>query len=72
MNVQFYGFPDGVFTIAAYPEYRHLLGVEIVSIGERSVNEVIHKLGSVTAHDNAMSLGLFSSYDLRRTRFCMV
>ncbi len=67
VNVQFYKFPDGVFIIAAHPEHRHLLGLEVVNIGEMSINEVFHKLGTVTAHDNPMSLGLFSSYDLRRT-----
>jgi len=67
VNVQFYKFPDGVFIIAAHPELRDLLGMEVLSIGEMPVNEVLNRLTSVIPHDNAMSLILLASYDLRRT-----
>jgi hypothetical protein len=54
LPLQFYLFKEGLFIIAADPQYKELLGAQVKRFGDRSVDEVMHALDQVISRDNEM------------------
>ncbi|HYN88579.1 MAG TPA: hypothetical protein VER55_08610 [Ardenticatenaceae bacterium] len=53
--VDFYLFPEGVFVTAAAPEYHHIVGAEVLAIGDHSTELAIAALDPLIGRDNEMS-----------------
>ena len=47
-----YPFDDGVYILAGIPEYKDLVGSEVVKIGKMPVAEAAARLGKLYSHDN--------------------
>ncbi|MCA9757802.1 MAG: hypothetical protein KDA27_18570 [Candidatus Eisenbacteria bacterium] len=53
---EFYAFTDGLFVLAAAPEYEDAVGGRVVRIGDVSVEEALSRAESVSPRDNPMTL----------------
>jgi hypothetical protein len=47
-----YPFEDGIYVLAAIPQYRELVGSKITKIGNMPISNVTSKLGKIWSHDN--------------------
>lgn len=56
--VQFYFFTEGLFIIAAQPQYSDLLGAQIIRIGDHTVDKVMESLDQIISRDNSIWLKL--------------
>lgn len=54
--VDFYLFTEGLFVTAAAPEYKDMVGTQVVAFGDHSVEDVIEALDHVISRDNAMGV----------------
>jgi hypothetical protein len=45
-------FSDGLFAVAAAPEYQQAVGARLLRVGSRDVREVVRLLSSVVPHEN--------------------
>lgn len=54
--LRFYLFPDGLYVIAAAPQYKLLKGSKILKINGKSIEEVLNKIKPIVPRDNEYSL----------------
>lgn len=59
-----YPFDDGIYVLAAIPQYRELVGSKITKIGKMSITNVTSKLGKIWSHDNPYGERKFLYYTL--------
>lgn len=59
-----YSFEDGIFVMAAKPQYKELVGSKIVKIGKMPITQVTSKLGKIWSHDNPYGERKFLYYTL--------
>lgn len=59
-----YPFKDGIYLLAALPQYRELVGLKVTNIGNMPISEVISKLGKMWSHDNPYGERKFLYYTL--------
>src|SRR5919205_2116908 len=52
LSLRFYLFEEGLYVMAADPEYEGLLGAQVPRFEERSVDEVLRALDPLIGHDN--------------------
>jgi hypothetical protein len=52
LPVIMYPFDDGIYIMAGMPEYRELVGSQVVKIGNMPAAEAARKLGPLYGHDN--------------------
>ena len=50
--ISFHNFSDGVFVKGASPEYKELVGKQVVSIGNVPIDEIMERLKTITPRDN--------------------
>lgn len=67
LPVQFFRFEEGIFIIAAAPEYRRLLGAGLLGIGERTVAELEAALIPLVCRDNEHWLAAVVPVRMRET-----
>lgn len=56
---------DGVFVVAAAPQYSEALGAQLIRMGDSTIDEVMAKLATIIPHDNVQFLRSYSQQDLR-------
>lgn len=54
LPIEFYLFKEGLYITAAAPEYAELVGMQVVRLGDNTVEKVIETLDSVVSQDNKM------------------
>jgi len=59
-----YPFEDGIYVLAAIPQYRELVGSKITKIGNMPIANVTSKLGKIWSHDNPYGERKFLYYTL--------
>jgi hypothetical protein len=59
-----YPFEDGIYVLAAIPQYRELVGSKITKIGNMPIANVTSKLGKIWSHDNPYGELKFLYYTL--------
>ncbi len=67
LPVQFYVFEEGLFVIASTPEYRKLLGVEVVQIDGHAIDEAQAQLVPLISRDNNQWIKHMTPFLLRQT-----
>ncbi|MCO7190185.1 MULTISPECIES: hypothetical protein [unclassified Pseudoalteromonas] len=64
LPVQFYLFEEGLFIVAADSDYRHLIGKQVLSIGNTPALRALEKTGVVNPRDNNMQQAWLGPYYL--------
>ena len=67
LPVKFYRFTEGVFVTAAAPEYRALLGAEVLRVGEHPVDDVLAEIDPLLSRDNSQQVRWIGPEILRWT-----
>jgi len=62
LPVKLYAFTDGLFVVAATPEFKGLLGAQVLQIGSHTVREALEAVYPVVNRDNTMGLKLLAPY----------
>ena len=62
LPVKLYAFTDGLFVVAATPEFKGLLGAQVLQIGSHTVGEALEAVYPVVNRDNPMGLTLLAPY----------
>jgi tetratricopeptide (TPR) repeat protein len=65
LPVLFYMFEEGLFVIAADPQHKDLLGRQVLKFGERTVDEVVQAIDTVTSRDNGIWIKQVAPYRMR-------
>ena len=60
LPVRFYEFKDGLFIESAAPQYKHAVGLRVMSVGNEPVEDALSRLRSVSQRDNEMTIKLNS------------
>ncbi|QTL36444.1 hypothetical protein [Pseudoalteromonas viridis] len=68
LPVQFYLFEEGLFIVAADPDYQHLIGKQVVKIGNTPALQALEKTGEVNPRDNNMQQAWLGPYYLSLTQ----
>ncbi len=65
--LRFYRFSDGIFITCTLPENEHLIGLEVLRIGNKAAEEALQLVGTMTSADNELGkfegAGYLSSAD---------
>jgi hypothetical protein len=59
-----YPFEDGIYVLAALPQYKDLVGTKITKMGNMPIANVTSKLGKIWSHDNQYGVRKFLYYTL--------
>lgn len=63
--LQFYLFKEGLFIIAADPQYKELLGAQVLRFGESTITQVMEALDPLTSRDNDFWPNQIGPYRMR-------
>ncbi|KAF7785531.1 hypothetical protein PRUB_a4206 [Pseudoalteromonas rubra] len=64
LPVQFYLFEEGLFIVAADPDYQHFVGMQVLTIGNTPALQALAKTGEVNPRDNNMQQAWLGPYYL--------
>jgi hypothetical protein len=58
LPVKLYSFSDGLFVVAATPEFSYLIGASVLQVGDRSAQAALDAVQPIVNRDNEMGLKL--------------
>jgi tetratricopeptide (TPR) repeat protein len=67
LPLKFFLFTEGLYVVAADPQYKDLLGVQVVSFGDTSIDKAMEAVSTVVFKDNEMWIKVMGANLLRYT-----
>src|SRR5579885_3846397 len=65
----FYEFSDGLYIVAAAPQYKNLVGAKVTAFDSTPAGEALARLDPYIAHDNSKWFKAMEQQDIRHVPF---